>query len=83
MFIELRPIGVIRSPCAVKKETPMQGIFQPEMTGWIELLGRKRNRLKVGGIDVLDNTPLLDIKPYLPRFYSFPQASEGWFTGKR
>lgn len=39
------------------------------------------NRLEVGMVDMLDGTPLLDIKPYLPRFDAFPNASEGWFTG--
>jgi tRNA (Thr-GGU) A37 N-methylase len=38
--------------------------------------------LTVGGIDVLDETPLLDIKPYIPRFDSFPDASEGWLAGR-
>jgi tRNA-Thr(GGU) m(6)t(6)A37 methyltransferase TsaA len=48
----------------------------------VRLLGRDGTRLRVGGIDVLDNTPLLDIKPYIPRFDSFPEASEGWLAGR-
>jgi tRNA (Thr-GGU) A37 N-methylase len=48
----------------------------------VRLLGREGNVLRVSGIDVLDGTPLLDIKPYVPRFDSFPEASEGWFAGK-
>ena len=31
----------------------------------VELLGREGNRLKVRGIDMLDGTPILDLKPYL------------------
>jgi len=31
----------------------------------VELLGREGNLLKVKGIDMLDGTPILDIKPYL------------------
>ena len=31
----------------------------------VELLGREGNRLRVRGIDMLDGTPLLDVKPYL------------------
>jgi len=27
------------------------------------------------------STPLLDIKPYVARFDSVPDANEGWFTG--
>lgn len=31
----------------------------------VELLGRDANRLQVRGLDMLDGTPILDIKPYL------------------
>jgi tRNA-Thr(GGU) m(6)t(6)A37 methyltransferase TsaA len=48
----------------------------------VRLLGRDGATLRVGGIDVLDGTPLLDIKPYVPRFDSFPEASEGWIAGR-
>lgn len=30
----------------------------------VRLLGRKKNILKVSGLDMLDGTPILDIKPY-------------------
>lgn len=32
----------------------------------VELLARERNVLKVRGLDAIDGTPLLDIKPHLP-----------------
>jgi tRNA-Thr(GGU) m(6)t(6)A37 methyltransferase TsaA len=31
----------------------------------VELLGREGNRLEVRGVDMLDGTPILDIKPYM------------------
>jgi tRNA-Thr(GGU) m(6)t(6)A37 methyltransferase TsaA len=31
----------------------------------VELLGREGRRLRVRGLDMLDGTPLLDLKPYL------------------
>jgi tRNA-Thr(GGU) m(6)t(6)A37 methyltransferase TsaA len=34
--------------------------------------------LMVKGIDVLDGTPLIDIKPYVPMFDFFEDASNGW-----
>lgn len=34
--------------------------------------------LNVSGHDLLNDTPILDIKPYLPYADSFPQASQGW-----
>jgi len=48
----------------------------------VTLLEREGNVLTVGGIDVLDGTPLLDIKPYVARFDAFPAASEGWLGGR-
>ena len=44
----------------------------------VRLLGRQDNVLTISGIDVLDQTPLLDIKPYLPRFDIMDGASDGW-----
>lgn len=32
----------------------------------VELISRKENILKVKGLDILNNTPILDIKPYTP-----------------
>jgi len=49
----------------------------------VRLLSRRGNLLEVSGIDVLDGTPLLDIKPYVRRFDCHPEASEGWFSGKQ
>jgi tRNA (adenine37-N6)-methyltransferase len=48
----------------------------------VRLLEVRGARLEVAGIDVLDQTPLLDIKPYVPRFDCYPGASEGWIAGK-
>jgi tRNA-Thr(GGU) m(6)t(6)A37 methyltransferase TsaA len=48
----------------------------------VKLLGREANILTVQGVDMLDQTPLLDIKPYLPKFDSIASASEGWAAGK-
>jgi tRNA (Thr-GGU) A37 N-methylase len=31
----------------------------------VELLGREGTRLRVRGVDMLDGTPVLDVKPYL------------------
>jgi tRNA-Thr(GGU) m(6)t(6)A37 methyltransferase TsaA len=36
--------------------------------------------LEVAGVDVLDGTPLLDIKPYVPRFDIREGACDGWFS---
>jgi tRNA-Thr(GGU) m(6)t(6)A37 methyltransferase TsaA len=48
----------------------------------VELLAVDGNVLTVRGVDMLDGTPLLDIKPYVKRFDCFPQATEGWLADK-
>jgi tRNA-Thr(GGU) m(6)t(6)A37 methyltransferase TsaA len=45
----------------------------------VRLLGRERNVLRVRGLDVLDGTPLLDIKPYVPEFDAYRPSRAGWF----
>ncbi|TET31147.1 MAG: tRNA (N6-threonylcarbamoyladenosine(37)-N6)-methyltransferase TrmO [Candidatus Heimdallarchaeota archaeon] len=36
-------------------------------------------KLEVKGVDMLDQTPLLDIKPYFPDFDCFRHAKSGWY----
>jgi tRNA-Thr(GGU) m(6)t(6)A37 methyltransferase TsaA len=45
----------------------------------VELLGRERNRLRVRGVDMLDGTPIVDVKPYLS---SVPDTKlrRGWLA---
>jgi len=45
----------------------------------VRLLGREGNRLRVRGVDMLDGTPILDLKPYLS---SVPEAElrRGWLA---
>jgi len=40
------------------------------------------NVLSIRGVDVLDGTPLLDIKPYIPKFDNIESASNGWAADK-
>jgi tRNA-Thr(GGU) m(6)t(6)A37 methyltransferase TsaA len=49
----------------------------------VRLVRRENNILVVNGIDILDGTPLLDIKPYIPRFDIVESASEGWVANKK
>lgn len=44
----------------------------------VELLEVKGRVLVVKGHDLLDGTPILDVKPYLPYADSFPDAAPGW-----
>jgi tRNA-Thr(GGU) m(6)t(6)A37 methyltransferase TsaA len=44
----------------------------------VPLLAVQRNRLIIGSHDLLDGTPILDIKPYLPYADAFPDERTGW-----
>jgi tRNA (Thr-GGU) A37 N-methylase len=44
----------------------------------VELVERDGNKLKVKGLDALEETPLIDIKPYLPEIDSKTNVRVGW-----
>jgi tRNA-Thr(GGU) m(6)t(6)A37 methyltransferase TsaA len=48
----------------------------------VELKSVKGNMLEVYGIDVIDGTPLLDIKPYVRQFDCREEARSGWVDEK-
>ena len=48
----------------------------------VELEKVEGNCLFVKGVDVLDGTPLLDIKPYVVRFDNRENARSGWVDKK-
>lgn len=48
----------------------------------VRLLAVHKNRLEIENVDILDGTPLLDIKPFVPAFDSFPADKTGWLDGK-
>ena len=44
----------------------------------VPLLAVEGLTLIVGPLDLVDGTPVFDVKPYLPRVDAFPEASSGW-----
>ncbi len=44
----------------------------------VRVISREENILYVDGLDILDGTPLLDIKPYVPRFDHIMTEKNGW-----
>ncbi|MDY0004489.1 MAG: tRNA (N6-threonylcarbamoyladenosine(37)-N6)-methyltransferase TrmO [Polyangia bacterium] len=46
----------------------------------VELMDVKGALVSVRGIDVLDGTPLLDLKPYVPEFDAHPGSRAGWLS---
>jgi len=65
---------------------PKRGLFatrgphRPSPVGLTSarLLEVKPDRLVLEDLDLLDGTPVIDIKPYLPFSDAFPAASAGW-----
>ena len=49
----------------------------------VRLLQRKGNVLFFAGADMLDGTPLLDIKPYIPEFDVFKVEQTGWYQTRK
>ncbi len=70
-------------------QNPLQGVlatrsqirFNPILVTTVQLLGVKRNVLRVRGLDAIDGTPVLDVKPYVPYFDLVPEAKvPEWVT---
>ncbi len=70
-FLDTEPRGVFatRAPC------------RPNPIGFsvVELLKIEDNILKTGSVDIVDKTPLLDIKPYIPDFDIRKKTRTGWY----
>jgi tRNA (Thr-GGU) A37 N-methylase len=62
-----------------KKESPK---LIPLGLTVVELLAREKNILRVKGLDAIDGTPLLDIKPYIPGVDERSVVRLGWLEGK-
>lgn len=45
----------------------------------VKLLGIDGCTLTIDGVDIVDGTPLLDIKPYVPDFDERQQVKTGWY----
>lgn len=44
-------------------------------------VGVEGNKVHIGGVDMVDGAPLLDIKPYVPGFDQQPAERVGWLEG--
>ncbi len=68
----------------------MHGVFatrspaRPNKIGLsiVRLVGLKGNYLHIEDVDILDGTPLIDIKPFIPAFDCRDTVKIGWFNGK-
>lgn len=68
--VKVHPMG--------RKDFPLVGLFatcspiRPNsiLVTAVRLLERKENVLKVEGLDAVDGSPVIDIKPYVPSYYA-------------
>lgn len=74
-FRDNRPHGVFatRSP---RRPNPL-GLSR------VRLLRVEGTTLHVAGVDIIDGTPILDIKPYIPEFDALNASRAGWFDERR
>lgn len=82
-FHRAKPIRLIIKPYL---EDVFHGVFatrtphRPNPIGLsvVRLIKREGNILHIADVDVLDGTPLLDIKPYISRFDHHENVRNGW-----
>lgn len=71
-FTDPRPRGVLATRAPARPN--------PIGLSVVPLLGVDGLTLHLGQLDMLDGTPLLDIKPYVPEFDRADGAGSGWFA---
>jgi tRNA (adenine37-N6)-methyltransferase len=69
-FLDSQPHGVFATRAPTRPN--------PIGLSVVRLTGIERNILYVEDLDILDGTPLLDIKPYIPEFDFQPEVRIGW-----
>ncbi|SCY68691.1 tRNA (N6-threonylcarbamoyladenosine(37)-N6)-methyltransferase TrmO [Desulfoluna spongiiphila] len=77
--LQVHPMG--------RKDFPLKGVFStcsparpnPVLVTAVRLLSREGNVLKVQGLEAVDGSPIIDIKPYMTHYYR-PEGVEmaGW-----
>jgi len=69
---EKRGVFAIRTP------------FRPNPLGLsiLEIIRISDNMIHVNNVDILDKTPILDLKPYIPQFDNIETKKIGWLKGK-
>jgi len=81
--------SIIKVHPKANQNLPLVGVFasrspaRPNPIGvtTVKLLERRDNVLKVTGLDAINGTPVLDIKPYIPGDDSSTEAkTPGWLT---
>ncbi len=81
LSLKVHPMGRPELPLVGRFATRSPSRPNPVGQATVRLLGRRGNILKVKGLDAIDGTPVIDIKPYLPGYDSASDAkAPPWTT---
>ena len=47
-----------------------------------KVISVEKNMIEIRGVDMLDSSPVIDIKPFVPEFEERSDVRTGWFEGK-
>lgn len=86
LYVFHHNVGFTRAKVSPPRSDEKVGVFasrsphRPNPIGLslVEVLEIRGRRVRVRGVDMLDGTPILDIKPYLPYADVATSASHGW-----
>ena len=77
----LHPMDDAANPLQGVLATRSQIRFNPILVSPVRLLKVEGNVLRVKGLDAVDGSPVLDVKPYIPHHDSIPEAEvPRWVT---
>jgi tRNA-Thr(GGU) m(6)t(6)A37 methyltransferase TsaA len=81
MMLAVRPFADVKSERGI---FAIRHFCRPNPIGLsiVDLLGIEGNILRVRGMDILDGTPLLDIKPYVFQFDNRMNVRSGWVDNR-
>jgi tRNA-Thr(GGU) m(6)t(6)A37 methyltransferase TsaA len=71
-FLDVEPHGVFATRAPTRPNSIGLSV--------VKLLGVESNLLHIENVDILDGTPLLDIKPYVPEFDHYDVERTGWLA---
>jgi tRNA-Thr(GGU) m(6)t(6)A37 methyltransferase TsaA len=78
--LKVHPMGKAELPLVGRFATRSPSRPNPVGQATVRLLERRGNILKVKGLDAIDGTPVIDIKPYIPGYDSATDAKAPRWT---
>ena len=83
LSLKVHPMGKPELPLVGRFATRSPNRPNPLGQATVRLLERRGNILKVKGLDAIDGTPVIDIKPYIPGYDSATDAKvPPWVTNQ-